>query len=715
MIIKSFRFIGLIQVSIFLSIILLAFFHPAQVKAESVVCDEEGNQYYPKIITDGSEGSIIVWRDDRSFHSAIYAQRMNAEGEAQWGENGIPVTGNTNHQDSPQILSDGSGGAFITWEGGGGDGYEDIFAQHINSAGSLQWGADGVHVCDRPRGQRDIRITSDGSGGIIITWEDNRNDSYLQIYAQRISSAGISQWTENGVLVCGIDYGQQDPTITSDGSCGAIIAWSDNRKTPAGSKGFYVQRLNSSGIAQWTANGVALYLNDDYGGESEIISDGSGGAIITWYDERNGNYDIYAQRINSSGESLWTAGGVAVCNEANPQYAPRIAGDGGGGAFIIWNDTRASGVNIYAQRLSSEGVSQWTANGVAVTNVSGEKPHPRPRFIRYGSEDIIITWDDYRSGNADVYAQRVNGSGEAQWTINGVQVSGGLSEQDYPDLIGDGSGGAYIVWEDLRSNSEYDIYLKRVYSNGLLTLPEISFTSVTQQVDENGVSTDITLQLSAVSDIDVTVPFTISGIATEGAVADFTITESPVVFSAGTDSGTITIYINDDSEIEPNETITITLGTPTNAILGTTTIHTITIMDNEPSADIAVNKSASSRKVKLNEQVVFTVEVKNNGPDNATGIVVSDILPAGLTYVSHQAAKGSYDQETGQWTLGALDNGESSTLTLTITAVQKGRITNSAVKTASTPADPNTGNDTDSSVLFVGMSNLSWLMLLLED
>jgi len=84
---------------------------------------------------------------------------MNAEGEAQWGENGIPVTGNTNHQDSPQILSDGSGGAFITWEGGGGDGYEDIFAQHINSAGSLQWGADGVHVCDRPRGQRDIRIT----------------------------------------------------------------------------------------------------------------------------------------------------------------------------------------------------------------------------------------------------------------------------------------------------------------------------------------------------------------------------------------------------------------------------------------------------------------------------------------------------------------------------------------------------------------------------
>jgi uncharacterized repeat protein (TIGR01451 family) len=138
-------------------------------------------------------------------------------------------------------------------------------------------------------------------------------------------------------------------------------------------------------------------------------------------------------------------------------------------------------------------------------------------------------------------------------------------------------------------------------------------------------------------------------------------------------------------------------------------------MYNEPSADIAVTKSATSKKVKLNEQVIFTVEIINNGPDNATGIVISDILPAGLTYISHQTGKGSYNQETGQWTLGALDNGESSTLTLTSTAVQKGRITNSAVKTASTPTDPNTGNDTDSTALFVGISDLSWLMLLLED
>lgn len=714
MIIKSFRFIGLIQFSIFLSIIIFTFSHPAQVKAESVVCDAEDSQYYPKIITDGSGGSIIVWQDNRSGYGygAIYAQRMNADGEAQWGENGIPVTGNTDYQYSPEILSDGSGGAFITWEGRGGDGYEDIFAQHINSAGSLQWGENGVHVCDQPRGQTHIRMTSDGAGGIIITWHDSRNDSYLQIYAQRISSAGVPQWTENGILVCGIAHGQSFPVIASDGDGGAIIAWTDKRATPVNSKGIYTQRLNSNGIALWASNGVPIYAGALDVWQSEIIHDGSGGAFITWSDYRDSDIIVYAQRINSSGVTQWTEGGVIAGSVAGNQDTPKIVGDGSGGIIITWANRIGSTMNIYAQRLNSNGALQWIADGVAVTAVSGEKYYPM--LIMYGS-DTIITWQDYRYGNSDIYTQRLNGNGESQWTANGILVSGKPYDQDSPELIGDGAGGAYIVWQDSRSGSDSDIYLQHVYSNGLLTLPEVSFTSATQQADENGVSTEITLQLSAVSDVDVTVPFTISGTATEGAGADFTITESPAVFSAGTDSETITIYINDDSEIEPNETIIITLGTPTNAILGTTTVHTVTIMDNEPSADIAVNKSATSRKVKLNEQVFFTVEVKNNGPDNATGIVIADILPTGLTYASHQAGKGSYNQETGQWTLGALDNGETSTLSLTITAVQKGRITNTAVKTASTPADPNTGNDTDSSVLFVGMSNLSWLMLLLED
>ena len=69
----------------------------------------------------------------------------------------------------------------------------------------------------------------------------------------------------------------------------------------------------------------------------QIVSDGAGGAIITWKDLRTGaNYDIYAQRINSSGVTQWSVvGGVPICVYSGYQNNPKLAGDGSGGALPI--------------------------------------------------------------------------------------------------------------------------------------------------------------------------------------------------------------------------------------------------------------------------------------------------------------------------------------------------------------------------------------------
>ena len=62
--------------------------------------------------------------------------------------------------------------------------------------------------------------------------------------------------------------------------------------------------------------------------------------------------------------------------------------------------------------------------------------------------------------------------------------------------------------------------------------------------------------------------------------------------------------------------------------------------------------------------VIFTLTVINNGPNNAFGVVVSDPLPAGLTYVSDDGG-GAYVSGTGLWTIGALANAASATLHIT--------------------------------------------------
>ena len=74
-------------------------------------------------------------------------------------------------------------------------------------------------------------------------------------------------------------------------------------------------------------------------------------------DLRGASFDIYAQRVDSSGVSQWTSDGVAICTAANDQYSPMITSNGFGGAIITWEDYRNGGItDIYAQSINNGGV-----------------------------------------------------------------------------------------------------------------------------------------------------------------------------------------------------------------------------------------------------------------------------------------------------------------------------------------------------------------------
>ena len=80
-------------------------------------------------------------------------------------------------------------------------------------------------------------------------------------------------------------------------------------------------------------------------------------------------------------------------------------------------------------------------------------------------------------------------------------------------------------------------------------------------------------------------------------------------------------------------------------------------------ADVALVKSVSPETVLVGEQATFIVTVTNAGPAPATGMVVRDLLPAGLTLDSFSASQGSYVPATGEWTVGDVDVGRFATLT----------------------------------------------------
>jgi hypothetical protein len=336
----------------------------------------------------------------------IYAQRVNASGQAQWTPDGVPVCTAVGGQFYPQVVSDGAGGAIITWQDYRTETTYDIYAQRVDAWGVVQWEADGVVICRAAWNQKNPRLVADAVGGAIITWEDGRvADS--DIYAQRVSTLGVVHWRADGVDICVAGGDQDSPSLVSDGGDGAVITWRDERGNDTD---IYAQRVDAFGLTQWARNGVVLCAAANTQDFPQCASDGAGGAIATWRDYRSGsNYDVYAQRVAASGVVPWTAGGVPVCTAAEHQWFPQLTSDGATGAIITWWDRRGETADVYAQRVNASGVMQWIADGVPICAAGGDQHHIRP--ISNGEGGAVLTWQDNRSGAYDVYAHRVHSDG----------------------------------------------------------------------------------------------------------------------------------------------------------------------------------------------------------------------------------------------------------------------------------------------------------------
>lgn len=436
--------------------------------ASSSVCTTSSTQQDPHLVSDGAGGVIITWTDFRTgSDNDIYAQRIDSSGAPLWTVNGVPICAVGNHQADPRLVSDGAGGAIITWTDNRA-GY-NVYAQRVNSSGVVQWTAGGVGVCTAVDDQGNPEIVSDGAGGAIITWADFRSGTDYDIYAQRMDSSGAPQWTTDGVAICTAANNQYAVKLISDGAGGAIITWGDSRGTD---EDLYAQRVSSSGAPQWTADGDAVCTATGTQDSHQLIGDGAGGVIITWRDGRGSNKDIYAQRLNSSGAAQWSANGISVCTASRDQNEPQLISTGGG-AIITWSDNRpVFSYDVYAQRIDSSGVAQWTADGEAVTTAAGDQA--KPQLISDTAGGAIIIWaEGDQSGGDDVYAQRMNSSGAPQWTTNGVAVSTAANAQLSAQLVNPGTEGAIITWSDKRSDSG-DIYASRIHSDGALVPVTVS-------------------------------------------------------------------------------------------------------------------------------------------------------------------------------------------------------------------------------------------------
>ena len=437
---------------------------------------------YPGVISDGTGGALVVYDElapDNTHEMRI--QRINQSGKSMWGKEGILLgEGFSFFGDYLKLVSDGSGGAIttaeiadengpwvetifridsqgdilwrtslpvnrrieeITADGMGGAIFcwrdsrqqDNCYIQKVNSQGRFSWDEEGVLLRRDNYQFGSLRLVSDGSGGAIIAWHELENDSGSRVCAQRVDADGNLLWEGESIIRKGkvlyttsrITDGQQGKMI-SDGSGGAFLTWIESNRTSPELYEVIAIRVDSAGGLKWESHvkldtGLSV---SDYVAFPFIIGDGTGNVILFWSDVNT----IYAQKLGTSGEPLWPNNGIVVWkNPANLRLASRVIGDDSGGAFIAWNylenNTADPERKLRIQKLDSEGITIWDPEGISV-DTAKDTFATLADLVPDGEGGVLITWTTGTeiSVSQDSYVQKINGEGSPIWEEGGIRL-----------------------------------------------------------------------------------------------------------------------------------------------------------------------------------------------------------------------------------------------------------------------------------------------------
>lgn len=158
-------------------------------------------------------------------------------------------------------------------------------------------------------------------------------------------------------------------------------------------------------------------------------------------------------------------------------------------------------------------------------------------------------------------------------------------------------------------------------------------------------------------------------------------------FSGANPNGTWSLYADDNTQLDAGN------------INGGWVLSLISATPVPKACDLSLTVSGSPNPVSVSNNVTYTITVTNHGPSSASGIVISNAMPSGATFVS---ASGSYTTNAGGvvFDIGALAKDASSTVTLVLRLNSTGSAVNSTIASA-VEADPNSGNNSVDTVTVV--------------
>jgi hypothetical protein len=359
------------------------------------VCDTNTQQQSVQGCTDGANGAILAWQDNRGDNEQIFAQRLDSNGRIKWNRTGLllaaqPVKGVSSSQTNPIITTDDSGGAYVVWSDSR---YSSIngsclFAQHILANGTLAYPDTGLPVAIGLNGCQNPTLCDDGFGGAYVSWEDNRACN-----AQTRPDIWMNRLWRNGVK-----YG-----LTTAGPAGVLSSVTVNIGTyykPKYVTTYYFHDPN----ANFECYMVGLDLNIP-GKGSYVIDSISSTSDTQVYIKTHPDTGTYAYSVENMT-------GLAIDTMPQKQVGPAIINDGKGGAFLAWTSDNTSPNAIYGTHLDSTCTTWWDPapqpGFQLYINPNTSSPSKSVALNRDGNQ-LLLSWEVINAVNnsEQIFAERM--------------------------------------------------------------------------------------------------------------------------------------------------------------------------------------------------------------------------------------------------------------------------------------------------------------------
>lgn len=386
--------------------LILALSLPARADKPDFLVNDDGTrseQKNPRIAVAGNDGFVVTWVDAREGSNDIYLQRFDIEGNPL-GRN-VRVNDDTTgaYQTEPALAVDRTGLYSILWKDYRNGSYPfgpDIFGQRFDSAvAPIATNTNlTTELPDSLKETPDIALSPWGGG--MLVWADYRNNNW-DIYGQLISSEGALAGSNFRVNSDAGTAQQHAPKVAVSPEGWFVVTWYDNRR---GNDDIYFQRFDSLA----TPLGNNIKANADVGDVRQafpdVACDGAGHFTVVWVDWRHGTYpnnpDIYARKFDTN--LVGVTGDMRINKDGTTraQRQPCIAADRRGNVAIIWADSTGTSWDINGQMIDVEGVIR-EANFQANTEGDSTQLHPD---VALDGRYRYITWSDKRNGHFDVYA-----------------------------------------------------------------------------------------------------------------------------------------------------------------------------------------------------------------------------------------------------------------------------------------------------------------------